>query len=194
MTEIETLEPEALMEALRPNAGPLLGVGVVQALLGSAAIVAPQVATQLGTEFLGVLLLFAATLQLWQGLRLRNWKGTSLLLLAAALDVALGAMLLLHPAQGAVALTLLLAALLIVQGATRIGLHLRGGLPRGSGAFLVAGILGIVLGGLLWWEWPSDSAWAIGLLLGVNLLMGGLAMITLSLALRGSGNGGPSAA
>lgn len=194
MTEIETFEPEALMEALRPNAGPLLGVGVVQALLGSAAIVAPQVATQLGTEFLGVLLLFAATLQLWQGLRLRNWKGTSLLLLAAALDVALGAMLLLHPAQGAVALTLLLAALLIVQGATRIGLHLRGGLPRGSGAFLVAGILGIVLGGLLWWEWPSDSAWAIGLLLGVNLLMGGLAMITLSLALRGSGNGGPSAA
>ena len=194
MAEIETVEAQELMEALRPNAGPLLGIGVVQALLGSAAIVAPNVATQLGTEFLGLLLLFAAALQIWQGLRVRNWRGTSLLLLAAALDVALGAMLLLNPAGGAAALTLLLAALLIGQGATRIALHLRGHLPRASGAFLAAGILGIVLGGLLAWEWPGDSVWAIGLLLGVNLLTGGLAMVALSLAIRSSGNGGPSPA
>lgn len=194
MKEIEILEPEKLMEALRPNAGALLGAGFVQALLGSAAIVVPQVATQLGTEFLGVLLLFAAALQIWQGLRVRSWKGTPLLLLAAGLDVALGAILLLHPVQGAVALTLLLAVLLVAQGAVRIGVHLRGGLQQGAGGFLLAGILGLVLGALLWWEWPGDSVWAIGLLLGINLLIGGLAMIALAMALRGSGRGGPAAA
>ena len=107
MTKIERLGPEEVMETLRANAGALLGAGIVQALLGSAAIVAPQVATQLGTEFLGALLIFAAALQLWQGLRLRTWKGTPLLVLAAVLDLALGLMLLLYPDRGAVALTLL---------------------------------------------------------------------------------------
>ena len=194
MTKIERLGPEEVMETLRANAGALLGAGIVQALLGSAAIVAPQVATQLGTEFLGALLIFAAALQLWQGLRLRTWKGTPLLVLAAVLDLALGLMLLLYPDRGAVALTLLLAAGLIIQGATRIVLHLRAGPQAGIGGFRLAGILGIVLGGLLWWEWPADSVWAIGLLLGVNLLVGGLAMVALSLTLRGSGGDGPTAA
>jgi len=194
VTEIEHIRPEEVMEMLRPNAGALLGAGIVQALLGSAAILAPQVATQLGTEFLGVLLLFAAALQLWQGLRMPSWKGTPLLLLAALLDLVLGALLLLHPIQGAVALTLLLAVALIVQGAMRIALHLRAGLRQGARGFLLGGILGIVLGGLLWWEWPADSVWAIGLLLGVNLMVGGLAMVALALTLRGSGSGGPTAA
>ena len=193
MSEIETVDPEQLMETLRPNAGALLAVGVLQALLGSAAIAAPQIATPLSVEFLGLLLLFAAGLQLWQGIRLRSWKGTSLFVLAAVLDLVLGALLLLNPAQGAIALTLLLAILLLVQGFVRIALSTRGGLPRGSGGFLLAGVLGIVLGGMLWWEWPGDSAWALGLLLGVNLLMGGLAMIMLALALRGSGDGGSAA-
>ena len=194
MSEIEIVDPEALMETLRPNAFALLAVGVVQALLGSAAIAAPQVATPLSIEFLGVLLLFAAGLQLWQGIQLRSWKGTSLFVLAAVLDLVLGVLLLLNPAQGAIALTLLLAILLVVQGVVRILLSMRGGLPRGSGGFLVAGILGSILGGMLWWEWPGDSAWALGLLLGVNLLMGGLAMIMLALALRGSGGDGSAAA
>ncbi|MGE4651486.1 MAG: DUF308 domain-containing protein [Myxococcota bacterium] len=194
MSEIEIVDPEKLMETLRPNAGALLAVGVLQALLGSAAIAAPQIATPLSVEFLGVLLLFAAGLQLWQGIRLRSWKGTSLFVLAAALDLVLGGLLLLNPAQGAIALTLLLAILLVIQGFVRIALSMRGGLPRGSGGFLLAGILGLFLGGMLWWEWPGDSAWALGLLLGVNLLMGGLAMIMLALALRGSGGDGPAAA
>jgi len=194
VTKIEGLGPEEVMEAMRESTGALLAAGIVQALLGSAAIVAPQVATRVGTEFLGVLLIFAAPLQFWQGLRLRSWKGTSLLTLAAALDLALGVMLLLVPARGAVALTLLLAILLVVQGVTRIGLHQRAAPQSGALGFRLAGILGIVLGGLLWWEWPSDSVWAIGLLLGVNLLVGGLAMVSLSLALRGSGGDGPTPA
>ena len=193
MSEIE-INPQELMEAMRPRAGLLLVVGIVQAFLGTAAIAAPQVATPIGVEFLGVMLLLAAGLQIWQGVQLQSWKGTPLFLLAAALDVALGVLLLLDPGQGAVALTLVLAILLIVQGGARAVLGVRGRLPKGTVGFVLSGVLGIVLGGLLWWEWPGDSAWALGLLLGVNLLMGGLAMIMLAIALRGSGGDGPAAA
>ena len=191
MSEIE-INPQELMEAMRPRAGLLLVVGIVQAFLGTAAIAAPQVATPIGVEFLGVMLLLAAGLQIWQGVQLQSWKGTPLFLLAAALDVALGVLLLLDPGQGAVALTLVLAILLIVQGGARVVLGVRGRLPKGTVGFVLSGVLGIVLGGLLWWEWPGDSVWAVGLLLGVNLLMGGLALVMLSLALRGPGGDEPS--
>ena len=192
MSSIEIPKPEELMEALRPRAGLLLAVGAVQAFLGTAAIAAPQVATPLGVEFFGVLLLLAAGLQIWQGVQLRSWKGTPLFLLAAGLDVALGGILLLDPGQGAVALTLLLAVLLIGQGAARIVIGVRGRLPRGTAGFVLSGVLGLVLGGMLWWQWPDDSVWAIGLLLGTNLLMSGIALILLALALRGPRSGEPS--
>lgn len=191
MSEIE-INPEELMEAMRSRAGLLLVVGIVQAFLGTAAIAAPQVATPLGVELLGVMLLLAAGLQIWQGTQLRSWKGTPLFLLAAALDVALGVLLLLDPGQGAVALTLVLALLLILQGVARVLLGVRGRLPKGTAGFVLSGVMSIVLGGLLWWKWPGDSVWAVGLLLGVNLLMGGLALIMLSLALRGPGGNEPS--
>ena len=191
MSQIE-IDPQELMEAMRPRAGLLLVVGIVQAFLGTAAIAAPQVATPIGVEFLGVMLLLVAGLQIWQGVRLKSWKGTPLFLLVAGLDVALGVLLLLDPGQGAVALTLVLAILLIVQGGARVVLGLRGRLPKGTVGFVLSGVLGIVLGGLLWWKWPGDSVWAVGLLLGVNLLMGGLALIMLSLALRGPGGDEPS--
>ena len=45
-----------------------------------------------------------------------------------------------------------------------------------------------VLGGLLWWEWPADSVWAIGLILGVNLLLGGLSVVGLAGSLGGGGS------
>jgi len=191
VSQIE-IDPQELMEAMRPRAGLLLVVGIVQAFLGTAAIAAPQVATPIGVEFLGVMLLLVAGLQIWQGVRLKSWKGTPLFLLVAGLDVALGVLLLLDPGQGAVALTLVLAILLIVQGGARVVLGLRGRLPKGTVGFVLSGVLGIVLGGLLWWKWPGDSVWAVGLLLGVNLLMGGLALIMLSLALRGPGGNEPS--
>jgi uncharacterized membrane protein HdeD (DUF308 family) len=192
VSSIEIPKPEELMEALRPRAGLLLAVGAVQAFLGTAAIAAPQVATPLGVEFFGVLLLLAAGLQIWQGVQLRSWKGTPLFLLAAGLDVLLGVILLLDPGQGAVALTLLLAVLLIGQGAARIVIGVRGRLPRGTAGFVLSGVLGLVLGGMLWWQWPDDSVWAIGLLLGTNLLMSGIALILLALALRGPRSGEPS--
>ena len=58
MSQIE-IDPQELMEAMRPRAGLLLVVGIVQAFLGTAAIAAPQVATPIGVEFLGVMLLLA---------------------------------------------------------------------------------------------------------------------------------------
>ena len=52
----------------------------------------------------------------------------------------------------------------------------------------MGGLSSAVLGGLLWWEWPADSVWAIGLILGVNLLLGGLSVVGLAGSLGGGGS------
>ena len=68
----------------------------------------------------------------------------------------------------------------------------RADLPAGRGWFFMGGASSAVLGGLLWWEWPADSVWAIGLLLGVNLLLGGLTLVGLAGSLGGSDSGASS--
>ncbi len=182
---------ETLEAALQVGWGSLLALGIVQALLGTVAIAAPQIATLVGIEFLGGILCMAGLAQAVWAFRVRSWRGFALTLFGALLNGGAGVALLLVPGDAAVAITLLLAAVLIVDGVARTALAVRSGGGHGRRWLLPAGLAGIALGVLLWWEWPSDAVWAVGLLLGTNLFLGGVALAALALASRG---GSPPAA
>ncbi len=185
---IQLPSKDELIETLRPHRTALVIVGLIQGILGIAAIGAPQFATQVGTALFGFLLLLAGVVQITQSLRIQGWKGATILLLSGVLDLAMAGVLLVFPHRGAVALTLLLAIILLCQGIVRMGFSFSPQLPQGKGWFFMGGLSSAVLGGLLWWEWPADSVWAIGLILGVNLLLGGLSVVGLAGSLGGGGS------
>lgn len=187
--EVHLPSQEEILETLRPHRTALLIAGIIQGLLGVAAVAAPHIATEVGTALFGFLLLLAGLVQLTQAFRIKGWKGTTLMLFGGLLDLAMAGVLLVFPHRGAIALTLLLAVLLFCQGLIRMIYSFRSDLPAGQGWYFLGGAASAVLGGLLWWEWPADSVWAIGLLLGVNLLLGGFTLIGLAGSLGGSDSG-----
>lgn len=105
-------------------------------------------------------------------------------LLTAALSLFVGVLLLWHPTEGAVSLTLVLIALFIVEGIFQIAASLsyRDVFPDSWGWMLASGIVDLILAALIIKGWPSTASWALGLIVGINLFSSGLAVIMVALA------------
>ena len=99
-----------------------------------------------------------------------------------------GAYLIMHPVLGVASLTLMLASLFLIEGILDIVLFFKMRPMGGSTWVLVDGIITLLLGLLIYMQWPSSSAWAIGTLVGVSLIISGVARVMLSLAVRKATN------
>jgi uncharacterized membrane protein HdeD (DUF308 family) len=114
----------------------------------------------------------------------KGWGGFLLELLSAALYLVVGILLLVNPVEGALALTIVLAVFLIVEGIFKLIMAFRVRDHRGWGWLLASGILSLILGVLIWAEWPASGVWVIGLLVGIQLLFTGWSLVMLALAAR----------
>ena len=159
-------------------------VAVLLLLAGLMAIALPFFAGIAASVFFGWLLMFAGIAHLvyaWseRGAGAVLWQ----ILIGIAYLIAALYMLVL-PVAGVVTLTLVLAFYIVVAGIFELAVffHLRG-LP-GAIWFLVDGLASFLLAGLIFLHWPSSSLWAVGTLVGISLLMSGIARITLPLSLQ----------
>lgn len=98
--------------------------------------------------------------------------------------IAFGGYLLMHPLLGVASLTLLLASLFLIEGVLDIVLYAKLRPARGASWVLFDGLVTLLLSLLIWIHWPSSSAWAIGTLVGVSMIMSGVARVMMSLAVR----------
>jgi short repeat uncharacterized protein DUF308 len=89
-----------------------------------------------------------------------------------------------RPALGFASLTLVLASLFLVEGISDIALLFRVRPTHGSSWVLIDGIVTLGLGLMIYLQWPSSSAWAIGTLVGVSMIMSGVTRVMVSLAVR----------
>jgi uncharacterized membrane protein HdeD (DUF308 family) len=92
--------------------------------------------------------------------------------------------LIVHPVLGAASLTLLLASLFLIEGILNIVLYVKMRPMHGSSWMLIDGIITLLLGVLIYMQWPSSSAWAIGTLVGVSMIFSGVARVMMSFAVR----------
>ena len=178
MEEVDLLQP------IRERSGLLLGVGIVQMIVGAVAIAAPLVATLASAVVLGWLLLLSGVLQIVHAFQVGRWQGFVLHVLGGVFFAAGGLLVVFRPMTGALSLTLVLAAFFVVEGVSRTMLALRMRGARGWGVFLAGGVLGLLLGVMLWAEWPDSALWAVGLLVGINLVFGGSSLVAVALAAR----------
>jgi uncharacterized membrane protein HdeD (DUF308 family) len=161
-----------------------MAFGILMIILGVFAIGAPVVATVAFQVVLGWLLVIGGIAEAIHAFMAQNWRGFLFELLSAILYVVVGALLLFNPLLGAAALTLLLAVFLVVEGIFKIIMALRVRDHRGWGWVLASGILSLILGAMIWAQWPASGLWVIGLLVGIQLLFTGWSVVMLALAAR----------
>lgn len=113
----------------------------------------------------------------------RGWGGFFLSLLAGVLYLAAGVILIDHPEEAAILYTLLLAMFFFVEGLFRIAAALAGQFHH-WGWMLLSGVATLVLGVLIWRQWPISGLYVIGLFLGINLVISGATYISLGVAAR----------
>lgn len=152
----------------------LVATGILALIGGTAAIVVPQFATLTIAIFIGWILVYAGlvmAIHAWtQRGAGRAWERA----LQALLTLVVGAYLVLFPGDGAISLTLLLVVWFLGTGGLQLAAARRlWGLP-GAGIVLFNGGLSILLAVLIVANLPSSAAWAIGLLVGINLVFWGI--------------------
>jgi uncharacterized membrane protein HdeD (DUF308 family) len=175
--------PFALMQDARKHWGRLLGVGLVLCAIGAVGIVASTFLTVVSVVFFGWLLSLAGVAVLWHAFSAPRWTGVLLQAAMGTLNLVVGAICIWQPLQGAVALTLLIAASLVVQGIFRLASAFASRVD-GRGWLVGSALVTLVLGGMIFSQWPAASLWVIGLFVGIDLLVYGSWLVSLALALR----------
>jgi uncharacterized membrane protein HdeD (DUF308 family) len=173
---------EQLSGAVRRHWILFLSEGIVLVILGMLAIMAPTIASVAATVFFGWILLLSGIAGLVSTLRARGAPGFAWSLLSALVGIVAGVLLLGWPLPGTFSLTAVLIAFLLVEGGVSImyALEHRSALSGRWGWMLASGILDVFLGLLLFMGLPGTALWALGLLVGINMLFGGWALILMA--------------
>ena len=167
--------------------GLMIGVGLLLALLGLAAIIYPAVATATINILAGVFLIIAGVLGFGFAFGARDAGAVILWIVVALLAIVVGIVFLSAPDIGTVTLTVLLAVWFIISGLTKIVAAFEQRGRTGAGLVAVNGVVSLILGALIAAELPDSADWAIGLLLGIMFLVDGVVMIVLGWMARRAG-------
>lgn len=160
--------------------------GGLLVLLGVAAVLVPFVAGVVATVFLGWLLLVAGAVGLIASLRTRAAPGFGWSVLSGAAALVAGAVLCFSPLRGLVTVTLVLVAYFVADGLFMIvlGLSHRRELSGRWEMLLVNGVIDLILAAVIISGLPGTLAWALGLLVGIDLIFGGMALVSMALHAR----------
>lgn len=163
--------------------GWLLVLGISMVVLGTIALFITPAAT-IGTVLvLGWLLVVSGVVETIQSFRMRKWGGIFIHLIGGVLGVLVGLLIVTHPVAGALAWTLLFAAFFTIIGIFRLVAAIRLKFPNwGWAAF--DGAVTLLLGVLLWIDWPGSGLWFLGFAVGVSLLLRGWAYVMFAIAVR----------
>ena len=162
--------------------------GVLLIVLGVLAVGSPALAAVAVNAVLAWLVVLAGIVHLVLAFQAHGAGSLLWKLLVGVAYVLLGGYLMAHPALGVASLTLLLGSLFLVEGIFDIALFFQMRPVGGSRWVLMDGIITLVLGLLVYLQWPSSSNWAIGTLVGVSLIVTGVTRLMLSLAVRRAAN------
>jgi uncharacterized membrane protein HdeD (DUF308 family) len=176
----------AITETVRTYWVMFLVQGIIMMLLGAAAIIWPQISALAVDLFVGWMFLFSGLTGLVTMFFASSVAGFLWSLLTAALSLFVGVLLVWHPVEGVVTLTLVLIAFFIAEGIFQIAgaIQNRAAFPDSWGWLLMSGIADLVLAAMLISGWPSTAIWALGLIVGLNLITSGLAIVMVASGAR----------
>jgi uncharacterized membrane protein HdeD (DUF308 family) len=162
---------------MKEATGASFSWGVVLIILGIAAMFLPAAAGIGVSVFVGWLIVFGGFATIASAFAARGAGGFLWRLLVGIVYVSGGLFLLFNPGIALATLTLVMAILFFLEGIFEIAIFFQFRSLSGSGWILFNGIITLVLAYLIWRPWPSSSVWAIGTILGINLITSGITRV-----------------
>jgi uncharacterized membrane protein HdeD (DUF308 family) len=173
------LDPE-VREGLARTWRALRGIGIVAIVIGAIAILLPELFSLGAAVFVGIVLVIASA-YLAAAAFFAQGVGSLLARLAwALLTFVVGLWLILEPHNGSLTLTLVLGIYFLIMGLLRIAVAFIGRGQPNAGWLGLSGICGLIVGILVLAKFPSSGDWAIGLLVGIDLIFAGLWLLTVA--------------
>jgi uncharacterized membrane protein HdeD (DUF308 family) len=171
------------MELLRKRRGWFVALGLLLIVLGTVAIVFSAAFTEAFMKVIGWLMVIGGVMQTFHGIFSKNYSGFFVDLLAGILYVVVGIIIAGHPAAVAVALTLLIAFLLVFHGVFRIAVAITSRLRNRSWVAL-HGVIDVALGMIILVSWRDMGLQLIGMFVGIDMIFNGWALFVLGLAAK----------
>ncbi len=175
---------QTLKHTIQESRSSIMIFGIILTLIGVVALVYPLTTAIIVKIMIGWVLLIAGLAQIIFAFSTTRWTDFFLELLVGILFAIAGVWLAFFPLTGVLTLTLFLAFTFVIQGVLEIISGFRMRPHEGWGWVLFAGILGVIVGLMILNNFPSSAAWAIGLLVGINLIASGIAYIALAMSAR----------
>jgi uncharacterized membrane protein HdeD (DUF308 family) len=166
---------------LAPRIGGSPWVGALLIVLGIAAIALPVVSTIFVETWFALILVSAGAAKLVYAFQTRDSGGFLWKVLLSILYTATGVMLFINPYTGILTLTLLLGSFLLTEGVFELILAFRLRPQKNWLWVLGDGIITLLLGGMIWFQWPFDAPWLLGTLVGASVLFTGISRVMLAL-------------
>jgi uncharacterized membrane protein HdeD (DUF308 family) len=161
-----------------------IGLAILMIVLGLLAIALP-LATGIGVSILvGWIVVFGGFTYLAYAFAAQGAGAFLWRILIGIVYVVGGFYLVFHPALALQSLTLVLAAILVAEGVLQMIAFFQFRSLPGSGWVLFDGIVTLLLGIMIGYPWPFSSGWAIGTIVGINLLVSGFTRLMYSVAAR----------
>ncbi|MEJ2178116.1 MAG: DUF308 domain-containing protein, partial [Gammaproteobacteria bacterium] len=153
-----------------PSGNRLKFLGIASIILGVIALAAPAVAAGAVVIVVGATLLLAGVSQVFQGLKGEGWRDKIMPVVLGIITGIAGLGVLAHPILGLGVLSLMLAIYFFIEGIWKIIAAFRFKPNPAWVWMLLGGILSLVLGYLIWNQWPLSGIVAVGVLVGVDLI------------------------
>jgi uncharacterized membrane protein HdeD (DUF308 family) len=161
-----------------------IGWAILLIIVGFFALALPFEAGIAIAIVVAVLVIVAGIAHLASSFAARSTGGFFWRLLVGCAYLIAGVYLLINPKLSLVSLTLALAVLFFVEGVFHIVTYFQIRSAPGSGWLLFDGIVTLILAVLIWRSWPASAVWALGTIVGINLLMSGFTRLMYSRALK----------
>ena len=171
---------------MKARLGWVFALGILMFVFGVLVLIEPFTVVVNITVFVGFILLIYGMFHTIYAFVMRKLGGVWFILqfLLGTLYMVVGDVLLINPFAGLVTLTLIAGILIFIDGVIQVINAFNIKPLHGWSWFLLSGLLGIILGILIWSNWPQSSEWIVGILVGVNLITNGLAICMSSSVMR----------
>jgi uncharacterized membrane protein HdeD (DUF308 family) len=172
--------PDPISEAVKDvkrDARMMILMGILMVVLGILAMAAPLVTGMAVAMIVGSLVVLGGILQVVLGVKAESWGSRIFGIILGIVALICGFLLIGHPLFSLGFLSLLLAGYFFIDGIFQVVQAWDIKPERGWGSTLFAGVFSIVLGILIWRQWPLSGAWAVGILVGIKIVFSGWSMI-----------------
>jgi uncharacterized membrane protein HdeD (DUF308 family) len=184
-TKIEDFGSQ-LVEGIKQNSGWAIAIGVISVITGLLAIMAPYIAGLSVTVVVGALLSVSGVSQLIFAFKTGSFGKGLLTFVLGLMATGVGLYMMFNPGIGLLTLTLLLAAYFFVAGISEIIAAFKMKPVKGWVWASISGVASLVVGVMIWWQFPLSGEWAVGILTGIRMIFGGMWVIAIARGVRGA--------